>query len=427
MTHNCIFKFSAALAISSTFAIAASWEDPPPATVIDAGEPVYAQPVRQTAQPQTRQARQTRQSAQQYQTRQIGQPSRQPVRSLTRQPSQQYQTRQVQPRQPQPQPRYVQPETEPRYVQPQPQPRYVEPEPEPRYVPPRDHAPYVEEPEIYEYSAREDMSGHYGDLFSQHLDAKRRPVYSYGGGYVAETEFGTYGVTDMAEANLEFRLFRFDYFLWGHLDAWVVGHGIYFIDNPGMEAIPDGLIDAGIDVGLWWRFVNGWSAEIRAMPGVFSDVTQPTFGIPITLNAYYAFNPQLSLKLGATYRSGWDIPVMPSAGIAWEPVDLFRVEAMLPKSKITLFPDHVLSFFGTFEWRNVTYALSDEEPSMPDKLTLDDMLITGGVALSPMGDYSIVGEYGMFISRELSADVEKDRAIDLSEESFIRVMLQGSF
>ena len=303
----------------------------------------------------------------------------------------------------------------------------MQPEPQPRYVPPRDYAPYVEEPEMYEYSVREDVSGQYGDLFSQHLDAKRRPVYSYGGGYVAETEFGTYGVTDMAEANLEFRLFRFDNFLWGHFDAWVVGHGIYFIDNPGMEAIPDGLIDAGIDVGLWWRFVNGWSTEIRAMPGVFSDVTQPTFGIPITLNAYYAFNPQLSLKLGATYRPGWDIPVMPSAGIAWEPVDFLRVEAMLPKSKITLFPDHVLSFFGTFEWRNVTYALSDDDPSMPDKLTLDDMLVTGGVALSPMGDYSIVGEYGVFIARELSADVEKDKAIDLSEESFIRVMLQGSF
>ncbi|NLB68691.1 MAG: hypothetical protein GX804_03260, partial [Lentisphaerae bacterium] len=135
----------------------------------------------------------------------------------------------------------------------------------------------------------------------------------------------------------------------------------------------------------------------------------------------------LSLKLGATYRPGWDIPVMPSLGIAWEPVDVFRLEAMLPKSKVTLFPNHMVSFFGTFEWRNITYALDDSDPAMPDKLTLDDMMISAGVALSPMRDYSIVGEYGMFVGRELSADVETDRAIDLSKEPFFRIMKQGSF
>ncbi len=264
------------------------------------------------------------------------------------------------------------------------------------------------------------------DLYSQHVDANTRHVFSYGGAYTAETAFGPYGITDIAEANLDFRLFKFDEFLGGEFDAWISAHLMYFIENPGMDALPDALIDGGLDIGQTWRFVNGWSTEIRVAPGIYSDVTAPSFSMPTTLNFYFAVNPQLSLQLGGTFRSGWDIPVMPNVGLAWQPVEMFRLEAMLPKSKVELFPGYMISFFGTYEWRNVTYALAEEE-GLPDSLTLDDMLVTAGVALCPFGDYTITGEYGMFISREMSADVSENEAFDLSKESFIRVMLKGSF
>ncbi len=269
-------------------------------------------------------------------------------------------------------------------------------------------------------------SDSFEDLYSQHLDANVRPVYAYGGAYTSDTEFGPYGITDIVEANLEFRLFKFDEFLGGRFDAWLSGHLMYFIDNPGIDALPDALIDSGIDVGQTWRFVNGWSTEFRVAPGIYSDITSPDFSIPITLNFYFAVNPQLSIKLGGTYRPNWDIPVMPNVGLAWQPVEMFRLEAMLPKSKVELFPGYMISLFGTFEWRNVTYTLSDE-PGMPDALTLDDMLVTAGVGLCPFGDYTITGEIGTFVQREMSADVDENEAFDLSKEQFIRVMLKGSF
>jgi hypothetical protein len=86
----------------------------------------------------------------------------------------------------------------------------------------------------------------------------------------------------------------------------------------------------------------------------------------------------------------------------------------------------MISFFGTFEWRNVTYTLA-EEPGLPDALTLDDMLVTAGVALCPFGDYTITGEVGTYLQREMSADVSENEAFDLSKEQVIRVMIKGSF
>ena len=284
--------------------------------------------------------------------------------------------------------------------------------------------PVRQKPVVQEY---DDASDDYvDDLYSQHLDANVRNVYSYGAAYVGETQFGPYGVTDMVDADLEFRLFKFDEFLGGKFDAWGTGHLIYFIENPGMGSLPDGLIDASLDVGQTWRFVTGWSTEFRAAPGIYSDVTAPSFGIPVTINFYYAFCPELSLQLGATYRPDWDFPVIPNIGFAWQPFDAFRLEAMCPRSRVVLFPGYILSFFGTYEWRNITYTLSGDDGG-PEDITLDDMFVTAGAALTPFGDYSLVGEYGVFIERELSADVAENNAIDLSKESFIRVMIKGSF
>lgn len=362
----------ALLAMATTFSLGATWEDPPPSRV-------RTTPVPRATQPATQ-------------------------RNNYPAPAQ---------RRPQPAPaqRTIQPA--PRTHQPAPQ----------RTTQPAQRTSYQEPPQLQRnaYQANE-----IEDLYSQHLDANRRNLYSYGGAYTAETVFGPYGVTDIAEANLEFRLFKFDEFLGGRIDAWMSANLMYFIENPEMEALPDALLAASFDIGQTWRFVNGWSTEIRVAPGIYSDVTSPSFGIPTTLNFYFAVNPELSLQLGGTFRPSWDIPFIPNVGIAWQPVDQFRLEAMLPKSKVVLFPEYILSLFATYEWRNVTYALAGDD-GLPDSLTLDDMLVTAGVALCPFGDFTLTGEYGVFISREMSADVDENEAFDLSKESFIRVMLKGSF
>ena len=264
------------------------------------------------------------------------------------------------------------------------------------------------------------------NLYSQHLDVDTRHRYTFGVAYTADTEFGDFGSTDIIETDLEFRLFRFNEFLFGSFDAWVTSRLLIFVDNPDIDALPDAVLEAAFDIGQVWRFMNGWSMEFRIAPGIYSDITEPTFGIPITMNFYFAVNPELSLLFGGTLRPSWDIPVMPNVGLAWQPLDVFRLEAMLPKSRVALFPDHVIELFGTFEWHNVTYGLADKE-NFPDEFTLDDMRATAGVALRPFGDFTITGEIGTYLQREMSADVESSKAFDLSKEPFFRVSIKGAF
>ena len=134
---------------------------------------------------------------------------------------------------------------------------------------------------------------------------------------------------------------------------------------------------------------------------------------------------------GATYRDGWKVPVIPNTGFIWQPEvfgneELFRLEAMIPKSRFEMFPGHIITLFATAEWRNTTYGLMDDEPGLPDKLSLDDILVTAGVSLSPFG-YSIVGEVGTFLRREMSANVQENKSFDLSKETFFRITIGGKF
>lgn len=265
------------------------------------------------------------------------------------------------------------------------------------------------------------------DLYSQHLDFPTRPIYSFGFTYSDETEFGDFGKTQIGELDLEFRLFKFDDFLFGSLDGWFDSHTFIFFENPNLEALPETLTQTAFDLGLTWRFVNGWSTEIRVAPGLYSDITEPDFNYPITLNFYFAFNPSLSIQLGGTFRPGWDVPIMPNVSLAWQPNDYFRSVIGVPKSSVTLFPQAIFSPFATFEWRNTTYALATDDPTFPKDLTFDDLSASAGLAICPFGTYRIVGEFGTFLQREVSADVEQHTVIDLSKESFIRVSIQGTF
>ena len=264
------------------------------------------------------------------------------------------------------------------------------------------------------------------DLYSQHLDVPRHPAYIYSGLFSPETQFGPYGKTDIAEAFFDFNLFKDDDFLMGYIDLHMFAGLTYFLENPDMSNLPDALLAAGIDLGMCWRFQNGWSMEVRAAPGIYSDITTPKFGVPLTLNYYFAVDPTLSIQLGGTLRPGWDIPLIPNVGIAWQPNEELRLELGVPKTRITFLPEYMISPFAAFEWRDTTYGMSGKD-GVPDSLTLDDMMISGGLTICPMRTWTLSAEYGKFLQRELSASVAEDNAIKLSKEVFFRICIKGEF
>lgn len=263
------------------------------------------------------------------------------------------------------------------------------------------------------------------DLFSLHLDVER-PSYVFSGAFQSDTQFGPYGATDIAEAEAFFDFGKIDGILWGTFGLTGHAHGLYFVDNPGMNSLPDGLVDAYVEPSFTIRFVNGWSWRFAAQPGLYSDVTEPSFGCPVSVNAYFAASPDFSIVLGGTVRPGWDIPFIPTVGLRFSYEDMVRIELGCPRSRIDLFPGYVLSFFAQGEWTNVTYALEGKN-GIPEDLTWDEIRVSAGASLRILGTWIVTGEIGTYLEREISADVAENNAMDLSKEPFIRVSVSSSF
>lgn len=263
-------------------------------------------------------------------------------------------------------------------------------------------------------------------IYWQHIDPLPAP-WTLGAMFTADTEFEGYGETDVVEGFLGINFTPIEDFLFGELEFGLWAHGYGFIDNPNMKAVPDALLDTSLNAAYTIRFDNGWAWRVWGKPGVYSDPSAPAFGCPAGLSFYFSPVDELSFELGATVRPGWDIPVIPNVGFKYRPSDFFEVELACPRSQLVLFPEHILSFFASGEWRNTTYMLDDEDKSMPDKLTMDDILVSAGATLRILGRLTVTGEFGSFLEREISADVQKDKGVDLSKDPFVRVSLGGVF
>lgn len=263
-------------------------------------------------------------------------------------------------------------------------------------------------------------------LYWQHIDPLP-PPWAFGLLYSTDTEFDGYGKTDVAELSFDVDFVPIEDFLFGDLGIDIKSHAYVFVDNPDMKAVPDALLAASLGVAYTIRFDNGWAWRLSARPGIYSDPAEPSFGCPFGLNFYFTATDELCFELGGTVRPGWDVPVVPNIGLKYRPSDLLEIELGCPRSRLALFPDHILGFFGTVEWRNTTYGLDDGDKAMPDKLTMDDIIATAGVSLRILGSFSLVGEVGTFLEREISADVETDKGVDLSKEPFVRVSVVGVF
>jgi hypothetical protein len=264
------------------------------------------------------------------------------------------------------------------------------------------------------------------EIFCQTLDSRFHQLSYFTLGYVPKSEIGKFGESAIAEVDSALRVFALEDFLAGHLEGYLRLHALSFLNNAGLDSLPDVAAHLAFELAATWRFVNGWSLELSAAPGMYSDVTDPQFNCLATANMHYSFTPELAGVAGLTVRPGWDLPVMPNIGFAWEPIWFLRTEAMLPRSRAMLTLFDRLTVFGTIEWRNRDYRLEDKEGA-PDAITMDEWLATGGAMLRISEHTRISAEVGKFFKREISAKVEQDATLPVSKETMVRFGLHGEF
>lgn len=265
------------------------------------------------------------------------------------------------------------------------------------------------------------------NLYSQVLDAPTRPQYSLRLTILDETRFGSYGESDMLEIDLRRNLAYYRNILYGDLDLALFLETRVLRDNLVLE-LPDMLNALALEVGWLWRYTNGYSFELRAFPGLYGDIFSmdaALLGIPTRLLLHRAIDRDLAGVAGVEIRPGWDRPLMPYGGIAWEGSRRLRCEIMVPRSRVLLYLNR-LTLFATAEWRNITYAI-DESGFAPDEVTFDEYLVSAGASVKLTDEIHLSLEAGTFLDRDMHTDLSEARRFSLMGGDFIRLGWAGPF
>jgi hypothetical protein len=207
-------------------------------------------------------------------------------------------------------------------------------------------------------------------------------------------------------------------------------HMFFFPGDADWSDMPSVLLALPLELRWTWRYLNGISFQTGARPGIYSDLDElegKMFGCPFHLAWHGVVTPRFSWMAGAEVRLGWDMPVMPLAGLAWEPSDLWHIELALPRTRAELLLEPVVAF-ATFEWRNMTYAMSGAG-GKSDEITTEDLLLSGGLEWRSRADWRLAAEIGLLTCRTLTFEGGKEGKYDLEPDTtpFLRLSYGGSF
>ena len=204
---------------------------------------------------------------------------------------------------------------------------------------------------------------------------------------------------------------------------------ILFTDDGGFDNLPTLILDFPFDMSWVWRFQNGVSLEIGATPGIYGDIEAfdlSIFAIPMRACLYLSVIPELAFRAGVEARPGWDRVIMPLAGLAWEPGEMFYLEAGVPRS-LAVWRLGPVNLYGKLEWENTTFAMSGHDGD-PDDITVDDWRLGGGLSVAVTDDVRIGFEVGLILGREFSAETELGESkIELDDTAYLGLTIGAKF
>lgn len=271
------------------------------------------------------------------------------------------------------------------------------------------------------------------------LDNPDRPAFEAGLTIVPEARFEDdmrrYGDGAVLEFDGMWALAHFWDVLMGEIDVGAQTELILFPDSAGVQ-LPDQLVQLNLDAGWTWRFQDGAGFQLRAMPGIYSDleaVETRIVSMPVSAAFVQAFDPSLAGVLGLTYRHDFERRIMPIMGAVWQPSGALRVSAQIPESRVTWFGGRGWRVFGGFRWENVTYALREKGAFDRDDITLDDYRVYAGAEWRLNGNLRVSGRIGRIFNRTIEftggrgepGDPQPD--VDVDDALYLRLALVAPF
>ncbi len=268
--------------------------------------------------------------------------------------------------------------------------------------------------------------------FCQILDASPDSVCSIGIGYVPSSRFEGYRKTRMAEVDATCDLAYYRDVLLGDIDVSLNVDGSLLFSSGNLQ-LPDQLLALAPDVGWTWRYINGSAVQVRAAPGIYSDIEElafRSFALPFSVAGVMTFSPELSATVGMKLRPGFDQLFMPIVGAVWGPSDWLRIEATLPEARVLYYWNSEWRVHLSWAWENMTYSIREKGDYDRKKITFESYRTTAGVTHKLPGDLYVTGEIGLLRGRNVV--FERTPAfmadeIDIENAVFTRVGVGGTF
>lgn len=202
----------------------------------------------------------------------------------------------------------------------------------------------------------------------------------------------------MMETDFHVELLYFRDVLLGDLDLRMHFSSVLPLNGGGPD-LPDQLLVLALDTWWTWRYVTDTALQLRIEPGFYTEMQSwgtDALAMPVSLRGIKTIAPGLSAVAGMSLRLQFDRPVMPVAGVVWQPLDYLRMEATVPSGRVIYYPFTDWSCRLFWDWESMTYQLPDDGRG---RLTIEGSRAGIGVtkALSP--EHRIGMDLGMLGGR----------------------------
>jgi hypothetical protein len=173
--------------------------------------------------------------------------------------------------------------------------------------------------------------------------------------------------------------------------------------------VPEHLQSVAAVIGVDYMHNNDVGAFIQLKPGIYteSDFDGAAFDVPITLGRIWVLQPDhLYLFTGATasFLRG-RFPVIPIAGLIWEPNDQWKVLAMLPEPRVIYSPNKNWDFWVGGELAGGSFRTDHDNTIVPARLNgaqvdYSEYRVGAGLIYSPSENVSFDLGGGYAIQRQ---------------------------
>jgi hypothetical protein len=173
--------------------------------------------------------------------------------------------------------------------------------------------------------------------------------------------------------------------------------------------VPDHLQSMAAVIGVDYMHNNDVGAFFEVKPGFYTqdNFGSASFDAPITLGRIFVLQPDhlyLFVGANASFLRG-RFPVIPLAGLIWEPNDKWKVVGMLPEPRIIYSPNDKFDFWAGGELNGGSFRTDRNNTIVPAKLNgaevdYSEYRAGGGFIYSPCDNVSIDLGGGYAIRRE---------------------------